>query len=222
MRTDHRSSSEAETIALAAHIARAVRPGDVIALHGELGAGKTRFVMGLARGLGLDQHAVTSPTFTLCQEYTARDNAITFVHIDAYRLSNADELDTIGWDEYLSRDDVIIVVEWAKRIADAIPSSAWDITLRHVDETKRTITIGVPVDRIDRFERAMQIFNARDNDGRAHACPTCGKAIDPEIETYPFCSRRCRLVDLGKWFSGEHSLSRPATDDDFTSDQPNM
>ena len=110
------SHSEAETEALGEKLARSLpEHGVVIAMYGELGAGKTAFVRGLARGLEVDG-AVTSPTFTIVNElYGKRD----LFHFDMYRLGSADELFDIGWEDYLDRGGVC-AVEWSENVADAL------------------------------------------------------------------------------------------------------
>ena len=109
-----------ETWQAAAEVARMLTPGTVIALHGELGAGKTTFVQGLARALGVTR-PVTSPTFTVCIEY--RTKTFTFVHMDLYRLSGPDDLLTIGYPEYLE-NGAVVAVEWPERANDLIPPDA--------------------------------------------------------------------------------------------------
>ena len=108
----HTSSSEAETRAIAASLAADLRPGDVLLLSGDLGAGKTAFVRGLAEGLGIDPEDVTSPTFTLVHEY--RGGQLPLIHVDLYRLDQA-ELDEIGLDQDLAAKGVT-AVEWSERL----------------------------------------------------------------------------------------------------------
>ncbi|NLH49141.1 MAG: tRNA (adenosine(37)-N6)-threonylcarbamoyltransferase complex ATPase subunit type 1 TsaE [Myxococcales bacterium] len=111
--------SENETRALAARLAGLLRPGDVLALVGDLGAGKTRFVQGLARGLGVPEDVpVTSPTFTLLA--TFRQGRLPLFHFDLYRLANEDDLARIGAEEYLWGEGVA-AVEWAERAPKMMP-----------------------------------------------------------------------------------------------------
>ena len=128
-----------ETISFASIFAKSCDANTVILLHGDLGAGKTCFARGLLAGLGGDASEVHSPTFTIMHEYNT--DSLTLVHIDAYRLSGSDELHTIGWDELLQRDDVIIAIEWPERIAEALPEKVVHITIEHVDETTREIEV---------------------------------------------------------------------------------
>lgn len=111
---------EAEMEALGAEIAAELQPGSVLALVGGLGAGKTRFVKGLARGAGYPGE-VTSPTFALVHEY--RGGRLPVFHFDLYRLKDADELLAIGWDEFFDEPG-IVVAEWADLFPELIPSNA--------------------------------------------------------------------------------------------------
>ena len=115
----HTSTSESETRAIAAALAPTLAAGAVILLSGDLGAGKTAFVRGLAEGLGIDPDEVTSPTFTLVHEY--RGGRLPLIHVDLYRLDRAD-LDEIGLDQDLAAKGVI-AVEWSERLARAIPGA---------------------------------------------------------------------------------------------------
>jgi tRNA threonylcarbamoyladenosine biosynthesis protein TsaE len=108
----HQSNSEADTRAIAAALAPTLLPGAVVLLSGDLGAGKTAFVRGLAEGLGLDPDEVTSPTFTLVHEY--RGGRLPLIHVDLYRLDRA-ELDEIGLDQDLAAKGVV-AVEWSERL----------------------------------------------------------------------------------------------------------
>ena len=130
------SRSLQETHALAARIASGLLPGEVIALIGDLGAGKTSFVQGLARGLGVDERAyVRSPTFTLVNEYAGR---IPLYHIDLYRLDRRAEAHDLGLEEYFDGDGVT-VVEWADRFPELLPERAHWITFSVVDQDSRRI-----------------------------------------------------------------------------------
>lgn len=128
------SQSPEQTQQIAATIGGVVRAGDVIALVGELGAGKTQFVRGLAEGMDVDTRLVSSPTFVLVQEYQARaaDRPV-LVHIDAYRLHGEEDLASIGWDDDAAelRQGAVLAVEWADRVTAALPADRLDVTLRH-------------------------------------------------------------------------------------------
>lgn len=127
----------AETEALGEAMAKQLRGGEILACYGDLGMGKTAFTRGLARGLGY-YGRVTSPTFTIVNEYEGR---IPLFHFDMYRLSGADELFDIGWEDYLDRGGICIV-EWSERVRDAIPDNAIAIRFcRGEDENSRIITV---------------------------------------------------------------------------------
>ena len=135
---EHLSHNVTETEELGAALAAHLRAGDVIAYLGDLGAGKTAFTRGLARGLGCTAR-VTSPTFTIVNEY---EGQIPLFHFDMYRLRDADELFDIGWDDYLSRGG-ICAVEWSERVTSEIPANAVSVTICRCEENEdwRRITI---------------------------------------------------------------------------------
>ena len=109
-----RSTEETENIAY--EFAEKLTGGEIITLDGDLGAGKTAFTRGLAKGLGISD-GVSSPTFTIVNEY--RNGKIPLFHFDVYRLESSDEMYDIGWEDYLS-EGAVIVIEWAKNIADIL------------------------------------------------------------------------------------------------------
>ena len=113
-----------ETIALAKKIGALLRAGDCIAYYGDLGAGKTALVQGIAKGLGVSSH-VTSPTFTIVNEYEGR---LPLYHFDVYRIYDPDEMYEIGYDEYINGDGVCIV-EWAELIEELFPEKYLKITI---------------------------------------------------------------------------------------------
>lgn len=130
------TKSEKETEELGAQIARELPDGSVVAFYGELGSGKTAFVRGMARGMGIDA-LVNSPTFTIVNEYVG---ARSLFHFDMYRLGSADELYDIGWEDYLSRNGVC-AVEWSENVEDAFEGDEVVITFRKLDDTTREITV---------------------------------------------------------------------------------
>ena len=132
------SRSVAETEAIGQELAGQLSPGTVLAYLGDLGMGKTAFTRGLARGLGCTGR-VTSPTFTIVNEY---DGRIPLFHFDMYRLADSDDLFDIGWEDYLDRGGVC-AVEWSERITDALPDDTLYVTIaRHPEnEDWRIITM---------------------------------------------------------------------------------
>ena len=130
------SSSEAETSAVGQRLAERLTAGAVVLLTGQLGAGKTAFVRGLALGLGASQDDVSSPTFTLIQEY--RGGRSTLHHVDLYRLTPI-EIADLGLDELISGDDVV-AIEWAERCPER-PTDAIEVTIADAGEDRRRIEI---------------------------------------------------------------------------------
>ena len=130
------SNNEAETEELGARLAARLPDGAVVAMYGDLGAGKTAFVRGMARGMGLDCR-VSSPTFTIVNEYLGQRELI---HFDMYRLSGADELFEIGWEDYLNRG-AVCAVEWSEKVQDAFFGDEITVTIEKLGDTRRKITI---------------------------------------------------------------------------------
>ena len=130
------SNSPAQTESFAAQLAQKLMPGTVIAYRGDLGAGKTAFTRGLARGLGV-RESVTSPTYTIVNEYLG--GRMPLFHFDMYRLGSEDELFDIGWDDYLDRGGVC-AVEWSENVWGAM-EDAVVVTITRLDENTRKIEI---------------------------------------------------------------------------------
>ena len=125
-----------ETEAVGAALGAVLQPGTVIAYRGDLGAGKTAFTRGLARGLGCKE-LVTSPTYTIVNEYLG--GRLPLFHFDMYRLRSSDDLFDIGWEDYLERGG-ICAVEWSENVADAM-EDAITVTIEKLGEDSRRITI---------------------------------------------------------------------------------
>ena len=132
----YETNSPEETERVGAALGRIVRPGTVIAYRGGLGAGKTAFTRGLARGLGYTD-IVTSPTYTIVNEYLG--GRLPLFHFDMYRLSSPDDLWDIGWEDYLERGGVC-AVEWSENVAEAM-EDAISVTIEKLGEHTRRITI---------------------------------------------------------------------------------
>lgn len=128
-----------ETWELSARLASELKPGDVVCLEGELGAGKTTFTQGLAAALGV-KGRVTSPTFCIVQEH--RGNGSFLVHMDLYRLQGEDDVLAIGWEDYLS-EGAILVVEWPGRAGSLIPASAHHICFTHLGDNSNARRIDI-------------------------------------------------------------------------------
>ena len=132
------SASEQETEALGEALAGRLAPGAVVAFTGDLGAGKTAFVRGMARGLGIPGR-VTSPTFTIVNEYEG--GKLPLFHFDLYRLSSSEELFDIGWEDFLRRGGVC-AVEWSENVADALEEDTVFIDIRRgAGPNQRVITV---------------------------------------------------------------------------------
>ena len=130
------TNSPAETEAVGAALGKILPPGTVVAYRGDLGAGKTAFTRGLARGLGCTE-SVTSPTYTIVNEYLS--GRCPLFHFDMYRLKSSDDLWGIGWDDYLDRGGVC-AVEWSENVADAMEDAIY-VTIEKTGEDSRRITI---------------------------------------------------------------------------------
>ncbi len=130
------TSSPAQTEAIGAALGERLTPGTVIAYRGDLGAGKTAFTRGLARGLGC-RETVTSPTYTIVNEYLT--GRLPLFHFDMYRLRSSDDLWDIGWEDYLDRGGVC-AVEWSENVADAMEDAVF-VTIEKTGEESRWISI---------------------------------------------------------------------------------
>jgi len=131
------TASAAETQALAARLAAVLPPGSVLALHGDLGAGKTTFVQGLARGLGIHE-SVTSPTFAILALH--RGGGRTLAHVDAYRIDGARALEDLMIDDFLV-PPWWAAVEWPENVADWLPADALHIELRHAEDGRHALRL---------------------------------------------------------------------------------
>ncbi len=128
--------SPEETEKIGEALAKSLQPGTILAYRGDLGAGKTAFTRGLARGLGCKE-TVTSPTYTIVNEYLG--GRLPLFHFDMYRLASSDDLWDIGWEDYLDREGVC-AVEWSENVQDAM-ENAVTVTIEKLGETTRRITI---------------------------------------------------------------------------------
>ncbi|MDD7267212.1 MAG: tRNA (adenosine(37)-N6)-threonylcarbamoyltransferase complex ATPase subunit type 1 TsaE [Lachnospiraceae bacterium] len=143
MKTEFISLSPTETTAVGKRLGQAVRPGTVWSLVGDVGVGKTVFTQGFAAGLGITE-PITSPTFTLIQEY--EEGRLPLYHFDVYRIGCSDELDELGFDEYIDGNGVCLI-EWADLIEDRLPPQLGEIKIEKdyaKGEDYRNITITAP------------------------------------------------------------------------------
>jgi len=134
------SHSVGETETIAAELAALLNGGECIALHGEMGAGKTHFVRGLVRGLGGAERSVSSPTFVLLNVYDT--GRLKVFHLDAYRVSGAEDFEAIGFAELLEQGGVV-AVEWPERVADLLPAGHVSVAIEPTGKTGRSIEISI-------------------------------------------------------------------------------
>jgi len=135
------TGSQTETERAGEGLGRTLRSGDVVLLYGDLGAGKTAFVRGLARGIDADPEQVSSPTFTIVQEYAGKSTNVTLFHVDLYRLE-APEIDDLGLEDLVSGAG-IVAIEWAERWRGR-PDDAIEVTLKDLGDERRALTITRP------------------------------------------------------------------------------
>mgnify|MGYP001603521125 CR=1 FL=1 len=129
------TSSPEQTWEIGRMLGKLLAAGDTVCLYGDLGSGKTNFAYGIARGLDVREQYITSPTFTFVNEYQGR---VPLYHLDLYRLKGPDELENIGFDEYIESDGVT-VIEWAERVEDELPVEHLSVYLSAVDEKSREL-----------------------------------------------------------------------------------
>ncbi len=147
------SDSRERTLEAGRRIGGILTRGDVVALSGELGSGKTCLTQGIAKGLGVAENVpVVSPTFTLINEYPGRT---PLFHLDVYRLSGSRDLEDMGYEEYFYGSG-IIVIEWAEKIRDILPANTLHVNLRYIDENTREMTLEGPGDKIKILEELLQ------------------------------------------------------------------
>ncbi len=137
MNTVYKTNSPEETEALGVSLGSRLRSGQVLAMTGDLAAGKTTFLRGLARGMGLADD-VTSPTFAIVHEY--REGKLPLFHFDMYRLGSSEELFDIGWEDYLARG-AVCAVEWSEKIDDAFYGDETVVRIEKLGDSDRQITV---------------------------------------------------------------------------------
>jgi tRNA threonylcarbamoyladenosine biosynthesis protein TsaE len=146
------TSTTSETIRMGKRLGRLLQPGDVVALVGDLGTGKTQFIKGLAEGVGVGKATyVSSPSFTLINEYPGR---IPFYHIDLFRLESEKEVDGLGLEEYV-RGNGITAIEWANKICSLLPEELILVKIHYTGEHSRTIEI---TPKGKRYEKIIEGF----------------------------------------------------------------
>jgi tRNA threonylcarbamoyladenosine biosynthesis protein TsaE len=150
------SESFEETVKLGKMLGTLAGPGDIIAMTGDLGSGKTHFAMGVARGLGVAPSVpVTSPTFTLLNCYSGR---LPLYHFDLYRLAGAVDLYDLGFEEYFYGEGVCLI-EWAERLGDSMPDERLEVSFVYVDESRRTISFTPTGSRYVQMAAALHVLH---------------------------------------------------------------
>jgi len=206
---------------MARAVADVLAPGDVVALEGDLGAGKTTFTRALSQALGADGGLVSSPTFVIVNEYPLPSGVrgiSRVVHADAYRLTSTDDLDGLGWDGFTNPDrhaspDAVLLIEWPSRIAEALPDDRLTVRLTPPADdallhTARQMELLIPATwrarpRVDWLLHQVPV-----------TCRVTGQLVHPTSPSYPFIDERAKMADLNRWFSGSYSISRPLRPDD--------
>ena len=139
MNSEFESHSEAETLQFGIRLAAAIRPGQVIALDGDLGAGKTALSKSICEGLGIDPNDVNSPTFALMQVY--RSENFQVAHFDTYRLADPDEFLALGAEDYLLSQNDVCLIEWANRIEELLPLDRLEIQIIQTNANSRLMKL---------------------------------------------------------------------------------
>jgi len=146
------SDSREQTLEMGRLIGAILERGDIVALIGELGSGKTCLTQGMAKGLGVEENVpVVSPTFTLINEYPGK---IPLIHLDVYRLSGPRDLEDMGYEEYFEGGG-IIVIEWAEKIRDILPAKTLFVSMRYIDENTREMILEGPGEKIRKLEELL-------------------------------------------------------------------
>lgn len=157
------STSVKQTIALGESLATILCEGDWVTLDGELGAGKTHLIRGIAQGMGADGHAVASPTFVLMHEYEPEDlDKPLLIHIDAYRLERPSDLEDLGWKDVESES--IIMIEWANKVTAVLPDDRLQITICHQTDSQRLISLTAFGSWADRITKLQTLLLNQTND----------------------------------------------------------
>lgn len=195
------SDSPEETRRIGRAIGAMLRAGDAVLLSGELGAGKTTLARAMAEGLGIAPESVSSPTFILMAEHSGQTD---LVHVDAYRISSAEDLESAGWDRVSRRlDEVVVVVEWPERVKGLLAGRR-SVTARigHAGPESRVIDLRMPEGWPERegFGDLRNLASTR--------CPVTGELVRPDAPSWPFSSERARLADLHGWLHERHGIPR--------------
>jgi tRNA threonylcarbamoyladenosine biosynthesis protein TsaE len=223
VRFERQTASPEQTAALAQGLAGVLRAGDVVALWGELGAGKTTFVRALCDAMGVGDGLVASPTFVFVHVYPIatpvagavsraggheREHEIgRITHVDAYRVTSPEDLEALGWDRLFGSGgralgDSVALIEWPQKLGAALPSERADVELLATGEASRRVAFTLPETWGERPNAAL--LAQRDT----VLCPTTRRWVSPTSATYPFADERARQADLFGWLAEKYTLGR--------------
>jgi len=147
------SGSSEDTLKIGKTIGENLDPGDVVALIGELGSGKTLLAQGIAQGICVpNEYRITSPTFTLINEYPGR---IKLYHLDIYRLTGMEDLASLGYEDYFYGDGVV-VIEWAEKVMDILPEESLIVRFQYLDEQRRELKLEGHLRKMEKLSKALR------------------------------------------------------------------
>lgn len=208
--------SLADTTTLGRALADLLEHGDLVRLVGDLGAGKTTLTRAVAVAMGAEANLVSSPTYVFMNHYETDDDRPGLAHLDCYRMGGADDLDTIGWDTVIGSGQAVLI-EWPERIESELPDDCATVRIEHVGEShdsqSRLVTLELPESWGQRagIEAicALTAITAPVPTRVETVCPASGARVPADSPTWPFANERLQMADLYKWFSGQHSITRP-------------
>jgi tRNA threonylcarbamoyladenosine biosynthesis protein TsaE len=216
----HLAPDPEATEAIGRALAGVLLPGDVVALEGELGAGKTTFVRAVAAHLGVEPGLVSSPTFVMVNQYPVPQSANAsplrggqVIHVDAYRLSSTEDLETLGWDRLFDAGGQALghaaaFIEWPSRIRSALPPHPARVVITQEGPTTRRLDFELP----DSWLARPGVEWLRDR--APIRCPKTARWVSPTSPTYPFADAKARDADLFGWFTGSYSSPREIKPED--------
>lgn len=208
------SASLEQTAQIGRALGRVLRAGDVVALQGELGAGKTTLTRSIVEGVFGEPKEVSSPTFVIAQMYSDQDGRSVF-HIDAYRLDpDADTLGQIGWD-MITDGTHIVLIEWPEKFGGRVRFDA-TVRLEHAGEQSRGLMLEIPETWRERSGMLLLAEEFAELPAREPTiCRVTGRAVPADSPTWPFYNEQARMADLYGWFSETYTVTRPVEQRDL-------